>query len=73
MDKKLIWETAALVLLLLAFPVISVGTDNASKLTWVIGLLAAIVGGVLPVWTRFMDHSADQITDMGPEYDDRTS
>jgi hypothetical protein len=72
-DKKLKFETVALVLLLLAFPIISFGTTQDSRLTWWIGLLAVVLGGALPVWTRFMDHSTDTITDVGLEYDDRTS
>jgi hypothetical protein len=28
---------------------------------------------VLPVWTRYMDHSGDTIRDVGVEFDDRTS
>jgi hypothetical protein len=29
------------------------------------------VGGLLPIVTRFMDHSADKPTDMGMEFDER--
>jgi hypothetical protein len=72
-DSKLKFETLAFVLLLLAFPIISAGATNDNRLVWWIGLLALGVGGVLPVWTRFMDHSEDKVTDMGMEFDDRTS
>jgi hypothetical protein len=72
-DNKLKLETLALVLLLLAFPVISAGTTNGSGWLWWIGLLAFVLGGLLPVWTRFMDHSADQPRDVGMQFDDRTS
>lgn len=73
MDKKLKAETLALLLLFAAFPIISLGTTGGSALVWWIGLLSLVVGGVLPVWTRYMDHSADTIRDVGIEFDDRTS
>lgn len=73
MDKKLKAETLALLLLLAAFPIVSVGTTGGSTLVWWIGLLSLVVGGVLPVWTRYMDHTADTIRDVGIEFDDRTS
>lgn len=73
MDRKLTSETVALVLLIAAFPIISVGTTTGSGVVWGIGLVCAIAGGVLPVWTRFMDHSDDRIRDVGMEFDDRTS
>ena len=73
MDKKLKAETLALVLLLAAFPITSWGTTAGSSLVWWLGLLTLVAGGVLPVLTRYMDHSGDTIRDVGPEYDDRTS
>ena len=73
MDKKLKAETLAFVLLLAAFPITSWGTTAGSYLVWWIGLFTLIAGGVLPVLTRYMDHSGDTIRDVGPEYDDRTS
>jgi nitrate reductase NapE component len=73
MDKKLKAETLALLLLFAAFPIISLGTTGGSGLVWWIGLLSLVLGGVLPVWTRYMDHSGDTIRDVGMEFDDRTS
>ena len=73
MDKKLKAETVALLLLFAAFPIISLGTTGGSGLVWWIGLLSVVMGGVLPVWTRYMDHSGDTIRDVGMEFDDRTS
>jgi hypothetical protein len=73
MDKKLRAETFALLLLFAAFPTISFGTTTASNLVWWIGLVILVLGGVLPVWTRFMDHSRDAVRDVGMEFDDRTS
>jgi hypothetical protein len=72
-DRKLSSESLALVLLLVAFPVISIGATRGNSLVWWIGFVAFVVGGVLPVLTRFMDHSADKPRDMGMEFDDRTS
>lgn len=73
MDRKLKVETLAFVLLIVAFPVISAGTTHDTTLLWVAGLLAIVLGGVLPVWTRYMDHSDDEVRDAGLEFDDRTS
>jgi hypothetical protein len=73
MDRKLRSECIALLLLFAAFPIVSLGTSGDSTLLWWIGLIALVAGGVLPVWTRFMDHSTDTIRDVGMEFDDRTS
>jgi len=40
---------------------------------WWVGFLCLIVGGLLPVVTRFMDHSGDKPRDAGMEFDERTS
>jgi hypothetical protein len=72
-NDKLKSETVAFVLLLIAFPVISAGATDDRTWLWVLGLVAVVIGGVLPVWTRFMDHSGDKPTDMGMEFDDRAS
>ena len=73
MDKKLKSECLALLLLFAAFPLISAGTTGDHGWLWWIGLLSLVLGGVLPVWTRYMDHSTDKIRDVGMEFDDRTS
>jgi hypothetical protein len=73
MDKKLKAEIWALLLLFAAFPITSWGTTGDNRLVWWLGLLSLVVGGLLPVWTRYMDHSGDTIRDVGMEYDDRTS
>ena len=73
MDKKLKAETLALVLLLVAFPITSWGTTAGNYLVWWIGFISLVAGGVVPVVTRYMDHSGDKIRDVGMEYDDRTS
>ena len=73
MDKKLKAETWALLLLFAAFPIISWGTTGGNYLVWWIGFVSLVAGGLLPVMTRYMDHSTDTIRDVGMEYDDRTS
>jgi hypothetical protein len=73
MDKKLKAETLALVLLLAAFPITSWGTTAGSYLVWWIGFISLLLGGLVPVLTRYMDHSRDKIRDVGMEFDDRTS
>jgi hypothetical protein len=73
MDQKLKAECLSMLLLLAAFPITSFGTTGGNSLVWWVGLLSLVAGGVLPVMTRFMDHSTDTIRDTGMEYDDRPS
>jgi len=73
MDKKLKAETWALLLLFAAFPIISWGTTGGNYLVWWIGFVSLVAGGLLPVMTRYMDHSRDTVRDVGMEFDDRTS
>jgi hypothetical protein len=72
-DKKLKTEILALALLIAAFPITSWGTTAGSNPIWWIGLISLIGGGLVPVLTRYMDHSADKIRDVGMEFDERTS
>lgn len=73
MNKKLGLETLSLILLLIAFPIISVGATHGITWLWWIGLVAIVVAGLLPIWTRFMDHSTDKPRDIGMELDERAS
>ena len=73
MDKKLTAECWSLVLLFAAFPIISWGTTGGNYLVWWIGFVSLVAGGLLPVMTRYMDHSRDTVRDVGMEFDDRTS
>ena len=70
---KLATEGVALLLLFAAFPLTSWGTTGGNTFVWVLGLLSLVAGGLLPIVTRYMDHSADKPTDMGMEFDERTS
>jgi hypothetical protein len=70
---KLVAETVALILMFAAFPLTSRGSTTGSTLLLGVGLLCVIAGGALPIITRFMDHSKDQIRDAGVEFDDRAS
>jgi len=72
-DKKLKMETLAFVLLLAAFPITSWGTTAGSNPVWWIGFISLVGGGLVPVMTRYMDHSGDTVRDVGVEFDDRTS
>jgi len=73
MDKKLKAETLALLLLFAAFPITSWGTTAGNDPIWWIGFISLVAGGLVPIITRYMDHSTDKIRDVGIEYDDRTS
>jgi len=73
MDRKLVFETAALILLFAAFPVISFGSTNGNDVVWWLGLACLVVGGLLPIITRYMDHIKDTIRSIGFEFDERTS
>jgi hypothetical protein len=73
MDRKLTSECLALLLLFVAFLIISFGATGGFGAIWVIGLVSLVAGGLLPVLTRYMDHSGDKIRDVGMEFDDRTS
>ncbi len=73
MDSKLLIETVAMILLIAAFPVISLGATADLPAVWWLGFAAFVAGGLLPVITRFMNHAADTPRDVGMEYDDRVS
>ena len=73
MDIKLRIETLAMLLFFAAFIVISIGTTNDLPVVWWIGFGAFVLAGLLPIWTRYMNHLADKVRDVGLEFDDRTS
>jgi len=72
-DIKLRVEIVSMILLLVAFPVISIGADGGIAAVWWIGFVAFVVGGLLPIVTRYMNHSKDAPRDVGMEFDDRPS
>jgi hypothetical protein len=70
---KLVVESVALLLMFAAFPLTSLGATGGSAAVWWLGFLSLVAGGLLPIVTRFMDHTQDKPTDMGMEFDERTS
>lgn len=73
MDRKLQVETLAMLLLFAAFIVISIGTTHHAPAVWWIGFAGFVLGGLLPIATRYMNHLLDRPRDMGMEFDDRPS
>jgi hypothetical protein len=73
LDSKLKSEAVALVLLLLAFPAIGFGTTHDITVLWLAGLVGLVVGGALPIWTRYMAHSTTAPTDPPIDLEDRPS
>lgn len=52
MTSRLVALSASLVLLLIAFPLISIGTTGGSPMLWRLGLAALVTGGILPPLRR---------------------
>jgi hypothetical protein len=73
--SRLAIQGIALVLLIAALPLISLGTTGGGDLALGLGLLALVIGGLLPVATRFVRPSKppEQARDCGMEFDSRTS
>jgi uncharacterized membrane protein len=53
MMNKLAVQSIALVLLVAAFPLVSWGTTGGNNALWWLGIAALVIGGLLPVLTRF--------------------
>lgn len=51
--NKLTLLSVSLILLLAAFPLISLGTTGGSPALWWLGLGALVLGGLIPPATRF--------------------
>lgn len=66
-------QSVSLVLLIASFVLISLGTTRGNTLLWVIGLGALVLGGLLPVVTRFTNRPEEEPRDAGMENDDRPS
>ncbi|RIK43015.1 MAG: EmrB/QacA subfamily drug resistance transporter [Chloroflexi bacterium] len=71
--NKLIVLSVSLVLLIAAFPLISMGSTGGSTALWLLGLAALVLGGMLPVLLRFVGQKAteDKPRAAGMEYDER--
>ena len=65
----------SLVLLLIAFPLISMGTTTGPDVLWWLGLAALALGGVLPPLRRFTsrNQTLPPPTQVGLPEDDRVS
>jgi hypothetical protein len=61
--------TTALVLLLLAFPLVSIGTVQNIEALWWLGLLALLVGGILPPLARFTHPVSEDNNEAAEEAD----
>lgn len=51
---------AALVLLLIAFPLISLGTTRAQPVLWWAGLALLVLGGLIPPVTRYVLENGEE-------------
>lgn len=71
--NKLVTLTISLVLLLIAFPLISIGTTSGPPAVWWAGLGALVLGGVLPPLRRLFPEKAPPPapTKVGLPEDDR--
>ncbi|GKY86859.1 hypothetical protein [Sinisalibacter aestuarii] len=50
--NRLVTLALSLAFLLIAFPLISIGTTNGPPLLWWLGLMALAIGGILPPLRR---------------------
>ncbi|QYX56437.1 hypothetical protein K1T73_15490 [Roseovarius sp. SCSIO 43702] len=73
--NRLLTLSISLVLLLIAFPLISIGTTSGPPVLWWAGLAALVVGGVLPPLRRLFPgkEPLPEPTKVGLPEDDRVS
>jgi hypothetical protein len=57
--SQLGWMLTSLVLFLVAFPLLSVGTATETVVVWVIGLGLVTLGGVIPPLLRYVSLGED--------------
>jgi hypothetical protein len=71
--SRLVALSLSMLLLLVAFPLISVGSTQGPPLLWWLGLLALVVGGLIPPAARFLaaGHSKPSPTRAGMAEDER--
>ena len=72
---RLFTLSVSLVLLLIAFPLISIGTTNGPPMLWWAGLGALVIGGILPPLRRLFPDKEPmpEPTKVGMPEDDRVS
>ena len=75
MMTRLAALSISLVLLLVAFPLISIGTTTGPPVLWWLGLVALALGGLIPPLRRFTSRSQTPPapTQIGLPEDDRVS
>ncbi len=75
MKSRLFTLTISLVLLLIAFPLISIGTTRGLPMLWWLGLASLVIGGILPPLRRVLVPSQPlpKPTKVGLPEDDRVS
>ena len=75
MISRLFNLSISLVLLLIAFPLISIGTTSGPTMLWWLGLAALVIGGILPPLRRVFAPSQPlrKPTKVGLPEDDRVS
>lgn len=71
--NKLAVQSVSLVLLIASFVLISLGTTGGNTPLWWVGLGSLVLGGLLPVITRFTNRPEEKPRDAGMENDDRPS
>jgi hypothetical protein len=58
--SQLMWQLASMLMSLVSLPLLSLGTDTAAPLVWVIGLVLVGVAGVIPPMLRYITPGAPQ-------------
>ncbi len=73
--SRLFTLTISLILLLIAFPLISIGTTSGPPMLWWLGLASLVIGGILPPLRRVLVPSQPmpEPTKVGLPEDDRVS
>lgn len=55
LNKRLLWQTVSFVLLLVAVPLVSIGTTGGNPLLGWLGFGALVLGGLIPPAQRLLD------------------
>ncbi len=52
--SQLMWQLASMLMSLVSLPLLSIGTDTATPLVWIVGLVLVGVAGVIPPMLRYV-------------------